>query len=112
MHTTSPARDRLHAFHAAHPDVSNADGEQLLKLPPALLDEHDRLLCAALTETYTQVVTRLAREWNAAAVDGRVSKRVAAGTFRQLEDAAERAGISQDDATDDLYDEINAGPVV
>lgn len=61
--------------------------------------------------TYAQTVTRLAREWNASAMDGRVSKQVSAATFRQLEDAAERAGISQDDATDDLYNEIDAdGP--
>jgi hypothetical protein len=61
--------------------------------------------------TYAQTVTRLAREWNAAAVDGRVSKQVSASVFRRPEDAAEHAGISQDDATDDLYDEIDAdGP--
>jgi len=61
--------------------------------------------------TYAQTVTRLAREWNAAAVDGRVPKQVAASVFGQLEDAAERVGISQNDATDDLYDEIDAdGP--
>ena len=61
--------------------------------------------------TYAQTVTHLAREWNAAAEDGRVPKQVPASVFGQLEDAAERAGISQDDATDDLYDEIDAdGP--
>lgn len=61
--------------------------------------------------TYAQTVTRLAREWNASAMDGRVSKPVAASTFKRLEDAAEAVGISQDDATDDLYDEIDAdGP--
>lgn len=61
--------------------------------------------------TYAQTVTRLAREWNAAAVDGRVSKQVTASVFGRLEDAAECAGISQDDATSDLYDEIDAdGP--
>jgi len=61
--------------------------------------------------TYAQTVTRLAREWNAAAVDGRVPKQVAASVFGQLVDAAERGGISQDDATSDLYDEIDAdGP--
>lgn len=61
--------------------------------------------------TYAQTVTRLAREWNASAVDGRVTKQVFASTFCQLEDAAKAVGISQDDATDDLYDEIDAnGP--
>ena len=61
--------------------------------------------------TYAQTVTRLAREWNAAAVDGRVPKQVAASVFGRLGDAAECAGISQDDATSDLYDEIDAnGP--
>lgn len=61
--------------------------------------------------TYAQIVTRLAREWNASAVNGRVSKQVSASTFKQLEDAAEAVGISQNDATDDLYNEIDAnGP--
>lgn len=50
MRTLTPARDRLHAFHAANPDVSNADGEQLLELPKSLLDEHDTLLAAAIAE--------------------------------------------------------------
>lgn len=61
--------------------------------------------------TYAQTVTRLARKWNTAAEDGRASKQVSASVFGQLEDAAEQAGISQDDATSDLYDEIDAdGP--
>jgi hypothetical protein len=50
MRTLTPARDRLRAFYAAHPDVENADGEQLLALPPALLAELDALLAAAGTE--------------------------------------------------------------
>lgn len=48
MSTT--ARDALHAFYASHPDVENADGEQLLALPAALLDELDTLLAAAIAE--------------------------------------------------------------
>jgi len=44
--------------------------------------------------TYAQTVTRLAREWRAASVNGgEPSKQVAARTFAQLEDAAERVGI-------------------
>lgn len=48
--TLFPAREKLHAFYAAHPDVENSDGEQLLALPPALLTELDRLLAAAVAE--------------------------------------------------------------
>jgi len=50
MQVLAPARDRLHAFYASHPDVENADGEQLLALPPALLAELDQLLAAAAAE--------------------------------------------------------------
>jgi len=50
MQVLAPARDRLHAFYASHPDVENADGEQLLALPPGLLAELDRLLAAAIAE--------------------------------------------------------------
>lgn len=50
MTTTTPARDRLHAFYAAHPDVENSDGARLLALPKTLLDELDELLAAACAE--------------------------------------------------------------
>lgn len=50
MTTTTPARDRLHAFYAAHPDVENSDGAKLLALPKTLLDELDELLAAACAE--------------------------------------------------------------
>lgn len=50
MTTTTPARNRLHAFYAANPDVENADGEQLLALPDGLLSELDTLLAAACAE--------------------------------------------------------------
>lgn len=56
MRTLTPARDRLTAFYAAHPDVENADGEQLLALPPALLGELDTLLAAATAERDTPFV--------------------------------------------------------
>lgn len=50
MNTTTAAREKLHAFYAAHPDIEGADGEQLLALPPALLAELDQLLAAATAE--------------------------------------------------------------
>lgn len=50
MNTTTPARDRLHAFYAANPDVENADGDHLLALPEALTDKLDELLLAATQE--------------------------------------------------------------
>jgi hypothetical protein len=50
MLTLTPARDRLTAFYAAHPDVETADGEQLLALPAALLAELDTLLAVATAE--------------------------------------------------------------
>lgn len=40
----TPTRDRLHAFYAAHPDIENASGEELLNLPESLLDKLDELL--------------------------------------------------------------------
>lgn len=46
----TPARDRLHAFYAANPDVENADGDYLLALPEALTDKLDELLLAAIQE--------------------------------------------------------------
>lgn len=49
MSTT--ARDRLHAFYAAHPDIENADGEKLLKLDDELTAELHKLLAAACHET-------------------------------------------------------------
>ena len=52
----TPARDALHAFYAAHPDVENADGEALLTLPGELLDELDTLLVAAVAERSTFAV--------------------------------------------------------
>lgn len=48
MNTT--ARDNLTAFFAAHPDVPNADGEELLALPAGLLNKLDTLLAAACAE--------------------------------------------------------------
>ncbi len=56
MRTLTAARDTLHAFYAANPDVPNADGEQLLELPEALLDELDTLLGAALAENPGPIV--------------------------------------------------------
>lgn len=60
---------------------------------------------------YAQTITRLAREWRAAetsAPDGRIPKPAFAATFKQLHEAAGRAGISEDEAHTDLYDEIHA----
>lgn len=48
MSTT--VRDNLTAFYVAHPDIPNADGEELLALPATLLDELDTLLAAACAE--------------------------------------------------------------
>lgn len=61
--------------------------------------------------SYAQTITRLAKEWRAAetsAPDGRIPKPAFAATFKQLHEAAERAGIPEDDAHTDLYDEIHA----
>jgi hypothetical protein len=48
---TTIAREKLHAFYASHPDIENADGEQLLALPEALTAELHKLLAAACHET-------------------------------------------------------------
>ncbi len=50
MTTQTPARDRLHAFYAANPDVEDADDDYLLALPEALMDKLDELLLATTQE--------------------------------------------------------------
>lgn len=56
MYVPTPARDRLIAFYAAHPDVESGDGEHLAKLEPALLAELDTLLAAAVAERARRIL--------------------------------------------------------
>lgn len=61
--------------------------------------------------TYAQTVTRLAREYGHAYQDSTISRDDLESMTGKLMDAAYPAGISAADATADLFDEIDAGPV-
>lgn len=61
--------------------------------------------------TYAQTVTRLARDYRNALDDNTMCQEVREPILNQLFDMAHAVGISSKDAVNDLFDEIEAGPV-
>lgn len=61
--------------------------------------------------TYAETVTRLAREYGPVYKDSTISRDDLESMTGKLMDAAYPAGINAADATADLFDEIDAGPV-
>jgi hypothetical protein len=57
--------------------------------------------------TYAQVVISLGHEWRGAKVDGDTPRQFRDGIFTELHAAAERAGVSEDKADNDFWDEVD-----
>lgn len=57
--------------------------------------------------TYRQVVISLGHEWRGAKVDGNTPRQFRDGIFAELYVAAERAGISEDKAHSNFWDEVD-----
>ena len=62
---------------------------------------------AGFEPTYVQVVVSLGHEWRGAKVDGDTPRQFRDGNFAELHAAAERAGIPEDKAHSDFWDEVD-----
>lgn len=57
--------------------------------------------------TYRQVVISLGHEWRGAKVDGNTPRQFRDAIFAELHAAAERAGVSEDKAHNNFWDEVD-----
>jgi len=57
--------------------------------------------------SYVQIVISLGREWRGAKVDGNTPRQFRDRIFAELHAAAERAGISEDKAHNNFWDEVD-----